>query len=249
MKRKASASYKKPPAKKTKTDHQKVLQLQRQLNSLNRKSEIHVFDRGFNGAFTSTLLGASFPSVVLALSTPVQGDSIFNRHGSEISVKRLKLKFNTFFSVNEVDQTRIRVIVYMDRQANSQVNPVVFRSAGGSDNAIYDDTTITDVTVMPFNILQKRRYKILMDKVIVNNPQVVRDYDPASGNTSTVSSKVSHHTFSKALTEKILFASSNLGTSADVVNNNIIFLAISNTPFTVGSVPTMTFNSRMYFEE
>ena len=69
----------------------------------------------------------------------------------------------------------------------------------------------------------------MYNKVFVNNPSLILDYDPVSGNTSTVASK--SVTFElKIMRKKIMFANTNNGDGSDIISNGIWYAIMQDAP-------------------
>jgi len=247
MKRKSTFANKQPK-KKQKTDHNQIVALKRDVRSLKQANETHVFDQQIFGAFSTTPISATWPAVTACLNCPIQGDTIANRQGAEAKAIGFSLKGNILCNPQELQNTQFRFIVYIDKQANGTASNTILRTV--SENALLDNTTCVDVNYCPLNPVNRKRFRVLLDQNIVNSPQVITDYDPVTGNTSTVSIKALKFKFWitwKGITE---YNSGNSATATDIQTNAVRVLVIQSAPQSVAAAyASMSLASRFYFKE
>jgi len=249
MKRKASyqggTSAKKPKI----TDHQQVVLLKRKVSKLERANEQHIWDRGTTATNLGTsLISGSYPALAYSLTCPTQGDTIFDRQGSEIQANGLHIKLGIGFNPQQIGQTSIRVLVVCDKQNNGLGIPQMLSSAFPT-GAILDNAQTADICSMPYHFINKDRYQILKDWTYTNNPTAVLDYDPVTGNTSLVSSRGVYVDWKFKFSKKINYNQSNTGTAGDIIKNNISLIVMTNVPVVIGSYAAISFNSRLLFKE
>lgn len=231
---------------KTKSDHNQIVVLKRDVRALKQANETHVFDQNIFGAMTSTLISATWPSAGACLNCPIQGDTVFNRQGSEVKGVGFKIKGQILFNPQEIQATDCRILVYLDKQNNGTANNTILTP---STNALIDITTCVDAIFAPMYIVNKKRFRILYDKVLTNNVEAVTDYDPVSGNTSTVS--IRHIKFNiwipwKGLTE---FNAGNAATAADIQTNAVRILFFTQVPAGGTTTASVSMASRFFFKE
>jgi len=246
MKRKSSFQNKQPK-KKQKTDHSQIVSLKRDVRNLKLANETHVFDQNIQGVLSNTPISSTWPSAIVCLNCPDQGDRVNQRQGSQVKSEGFEIRLQVAFAVGQLDQTSYRVLVFIDKQNNATVTPVMLASV--SNQGYLDNTTTTDVMNCPYLTYNSKRYRTLYDKRFVSNPTCVRDYDPVSGNSSSVSSRsIMHHIRIpwKGITE---FNGANNITSADIQTNAVRFAIISAAPTNPGDFMAVVMASRFFFKE
>jgi len=247
MKRKSNLISTQPKKKQKTTDHNQIVVLKRDVRALKQANETHVFDQNIFGAFTTTLISGVWPSAGACLNCPIQGDTVFNRQGSEVKGVGFSIKGNLLFHPGEINQTTCRLMVYLDKQNNGTANNTILTP---SANALIDVTTCVDAVYAPQYIVNKKRFKILYNKVFNNQPAVVTDYDPVTGNTSTVAIRSAQFNIWipwKGITE---FNAGNAATAADIQTNAVRFLVFSESP-TISATNFMSVSmaARFFFKE
>lgn len=246
MKRKSSFQNKQPK-KKQKTDHSQIVSLKRDVRNLKLANETHVFDQNISGLLSNTPISSTWPSAIVCLNCPDQGDRVNQRQGSQVKSEGFEIRFQVSFASGQLDSSSYRVLVFVDKQNNATLTPVMLASV--SNQGYLDNTTSVDVMQCPYLIYNSKRYRTLYDKRFTNNPTCVRDYDPVSGNTSTVSSRSIMHKIRipwKGLTE---FNGGNAITASDIQTNAVRFAIISSQPTVVGDFMAVSMASRFFFKE
>ena len=223
-----------------------MVTLKRKVSRLEKANETHVHDDGAIGTLGSSPISSSYPCFVMPLACPLQGDTVFQRQGSEIYTSKLTVKGSIFWPINVLAQSQVRVIVWMDKNQNGATSPTFLTTTNGF--ALLDNAQTADIALMPFNILTAKRYTILYNKVFVNNPSLILDYDPVSGNTSTVASKSVTFEFSKIMRKKIMFANTNNGDGSDIISNGIWYAIMQDAPVS-GNPVNYSCQSRLEFSE
>jgi len=233
---------------KTKSDHNQIVVLKRDVRALKQANETHVFDQNIFGAFTTTLISGTWPSVGACLNCPIQGDTIANRQGAEVKAIGFALKGTILCNPQELQNTQFRFIVYLDKQNNGTAANTILRTV--SENGLLDNTTCVDVNYCPFNPVNKKRFRVLLDRNMINSPQVITDYDPVTGNTSTVSIKALKFKFWVPWTGLTEYNSGNASTAVDIQTNAVRVLVIQSAPQSVAAAyASMSLASRFYFKE
>lgn len=232
---------------KTKSDHSQIVSLKRDVRSLKQANETHVFDQNIFGAMTTTLISGTWPSAGACLNCPAQGDTVFSRQGNEIKGVGFRVRGSILFNPQEIQQTGCRIIIYVDKQNNGTLNNTILRTA--SDNAVLDNVTCIDALYCPTYVANKKRFKILKDETFHNNVSAVTDYDPVSGNTSTVSIKARKFDYWIPWTRQTEFNSGNGINAGDIQTNAVRFLAFTQTPAGAGTYASISMASRYYFKE
>lgn len=171
---------------------------------------------------------------------PIQGDGVSNRQGNVITITSWHIKAIFLSQPGFIGPTRIRCMVVIDLQFNG-ANPVL----GGT---ILDNTTITDLTLSPRNMNQVKRFKIIYDKMFYLQPYTVQDYDPVTGNTSTVVSRGHSINIFNKIRHRIQFVS-NGGTTADLTGFVPLFYVVSDRAVLSGQEPVMAYSGRVNYKD
>ena len=245
-KREDPTSPYKPP-KKAKTDHQAVLTLKRDVRKLKRANETHAFDVYYNVGLTSTAISATYPSLVTCLNCPLLGDYVNNRQGNEVLSIGIKLRGAIYSTRDELTAQTFRVIVFADSENHGLASPLVI--GAGTGNAFLDINGVLVENLMPV-WQNKKRYKVLYDKTIINQPAAILDYDPVSGNSSQVMARANRFETYIPFSRIISYNQANQALASDI-QKNAIYLAIfsdqsTNLAFTNANA---SFLSRWYFCE
>jgi len=245
MKRKSSYPSKQPKKKQkiAKTDHMQIVSLKRDVRNLKLANETHVFDAVFQAALSAAPITAAYPSVILPIACPIQGDTINSRQGSSIKAKGFKIKVQIASNSQELIYTPYRIIVFCDRQNNSVDSPLIL----GNTNALLKNTLTTDVATMPRLELNMKRYTVMKDVIGVFTPQVIADV--VSGGTTSVISVDHQYEWWIPFTKLIEFNNGNAGTNADVVTNACRIVVMQGAPVNGGAYCFASIQSRFYFDE
>lgn len=210
-------------------------QLNRRLKHMEHMPELQYKDTYQPGVVPT----ASVP-LIMPLNILSQGDSVSQRKGNKITATGLKLDFwirneNVLAAVTE-DTSWLRCTLLYDMAPAGAV-PVVLTSSG--PNAIFDNSTIIDQTIMPRNIPLGKRYKILWDKVLTVTPTI---YDTSN----TVSNRHMIHKKKFFKLKRVSDYIGNTGAINDLQSNSLIFLV--TTSFTADG-PTITCGARFFYKD
>jgi len=245
MKRKSTFANKQPKKKQkiVKTDHMQIVSLKRDVRNLKLANETHVFDAVYQAALSAAPITAAYPSLILDIACPIQGDTIASRQGSSIKSKGFKIKVQIASNNQELIYTPYRIIVFCDRQNNSVAAPLIL----GNTNALLKNTLTTDVATMPRLELNMKRYTVMKDVMGVFTPQVVAI--TAAGSTTAVISVDHQYEWWIPFTKLIEFNNGNAGTNADVVTNACRIVVMQGAPVNGGAYCFASVQSRFYFDE
>jgi len=160
QRKKVVAKKKKNYAKRGPTNKQ----LATRIKKLEHTEELKYSDNVIPGTWYGNL--APIPLCLLA-----QGDDFDQRVGEEIVAKYLNIKFVVSKS-GTTDTLRARIMVFWDLQANGEL-PFMYTSDVGAtaSESVIDDSVVGYKLTAPLNYRTKQRFTILMDKVVVINPQ------------------------------------------------------------------------------
>jgi len=139
-------------------------QLATRIKKLEHSEELKYIDAAFGDTWVDS-------STVLVPCAIGQGDDVNQRVGEEVIAKYLNLKV-TVNSAANVTPLKARLMVFWDLQANGEPPGLFSSDVGiGPSKALIDDAVITTKWFAPLNYRTKHRYTVLMDKMIVINPQ------------------------------------------------------------------------------
>jgi len=244
MKRKSTFANKQPKKKqKIANDHMQIVSLKRDVRNLKLANETHIFDAVYQAALSAAPITAAYPSVILPIACPIQGDTISSRQGSSIKSKGFKIKVQIASNNQELIYTPYRIIVFCDRQNNSVDAPLIL----GNTNALLKNTLTTDVATMPRLELNMKRYTVMKDVMGVFRPQVVAI--TAAGATTAVISVDHQYEWWIPFTKLIEFNNGNAGTNADVITNACRIVVMQGAPVNGGAYCFASIQSRFYFDE
>jgi len=229
--------------KRVKTDHQTIVSLKRDVRNLKLANETHVFDAVVQASLSASFITAAYPSQILDIACPIQGDTINSRQGSSVKAKGFKIKVQLASNPQELIYTPYRIIVFCDRQNNSVAAPLIL----GNTNALLKNTQTTDVATMPRLELNMKRYTVMKDVIGVFTPQVIADV--VSGGTTSVISVDHQYEWWIPFTKLIEYNNGNAGTNADVVTNACRIIVMQGAPVNGGAYCFTSIQSRFYFAE
>ncbi|AUM61861.1 capsid [uncultured virus] len=142
-----------------------------------------------------------------------QGTNQGQRVGSSVRSKYLNLRLN--FNQNTIARTRMRVMLFWDRQSNG-ANPTL--------SQLLTDTTAAQTYYSGINVNGSKRYKILFDRIY--------DFNVVGGATDAAENK---H-LQKRFKLKTIVKYNGTGATIADINTNALFLgfcAITTTAMTV----------------
>lgn len=209
--------------------------------SLNKKIkhiENNLMELKFIDQFVATTTSGAGTSDYL--TGTAQGDTNSNRQGNVINPTSIQWKVDIFADPLLLGCSRVRMILFWDRQPNGAV-PVLTGAA--TAQSLLDIGVVTDSTLAPRNFNTIDRYHILIDKVYVMNPQVV--LLTAAGATTQVvpMQKTIHHVHK--LSRLVKYDNTSAAITASVSN------ALHAAYFTdVGATqPSVQCSYRLYFRD
>lgn len=167
------------------------------------------------------------------------------RLGDQITMTSLQMRGAITAADTQDLPTHVRMIIFMDRQANNAA-PSVISSAGAFNGLLAADTlqVATDpwtATYSPFSYEQQKRFRVLYDKRYVLNPHVV---GPTTG--TYVPYQVKFNV--KLKLGKVVKYSDTGNTIADISTNSLYVVWLSDVP-NAPEQPTVDYWSRIYFKD
>lgn len=135
-------------------------QLSTRIKKLEHSEELKYFD------VVNTLTPPTGAGTAYCLNQIAQGDDIDERLGEEITCKYLNIRYRIRHLAN-LSADEVRVVLLWDKQTNG-LGPVNLTSVSLAQG-VFDNSIITNTSLMPLNYRCKDRYTILYDKVSVMN--------------------------------------------------------------------------------
>lgn len=184
---KRSNPYKsKQGAKRQKTSHSTdsaVKALERKVNKLQRAVELKQIETAETIDFVS--LSTTGWGYVVGMSDIAQGTGEQERIGSEITVHKLEITCRIQVPDQTLVPLGVRFLIWNDKQHSNSASLAASNPFGSTTSILEEMVTGNDyVTAMLRKWDMRSRYTVYRDQAEIINPQVVYDYDPASGNTS-----------------------------------------------------------------
>lgn len=171
--------------KKDDIQDKQIVNLKKKFRKLNTDMEIKSLDVYFNPRVSDTT-GTAFT----LLNGIAQGVTAVTRIGNNVRLTSLHLKVNVNTETDNLKASVARLLVFIDKQSNLADPPVL---SGGSGAALLDWTVIQNIVCAPYSHKTiYSRYKILIDKVIILNPQTVQNFNVATGTTQLLQQATKH---------------------------------------------------------
>jgi len=246
MKRKGS--YTATSNKKPKLERQGGVtgaSLQAQINTLKRTEEMKVQDQAAAGNLA--LVGA-YATAENCVTRLTQGPGYFERIGSKVVVTGVFLKFFLRTRTAELTEaTNVRVLLFIDKQPSSGVATCPALSTLYPPNGVLSNNVGSLVNCNTFWPARKR-YRILMDKVVTINPQTVSDYDPVTGNSTAYFPYTRMVKKFFPLKDLPVMYNNTTGVADSVATNNI-WLWFGQTITGSGVGCTVDYVTRLYYKD
>jgi len=170
------------------------------------------------------------------------GTGALNRIGNEVIVTSVQFRAHIIANTLSVDPTRLRCIVFWDRQAND-ANPATATFVS-SQNSLLDGAVITVPQIMPYNYFAMDRYRVIYDKTFTLNPKVVSQSSITGGQTTTDEVGPVSLSFKKKikLNRRVKYNGA-AGDITDIQTNSLfaVFYAVED--------PTLQFGARVYYKD
>lgn len=180
----------------------------------------------------------------LQLLTGIQlGDTASTRNGNVVWPTSIQMRVAINADPLRLLATRVRSILFWDRQSNG-LNPMLVGPS--NSNSLLDTTVVLDTTLAPRNYNTISRYTILMDKTIVINPIVASTTTPATGIVTRVIPIQHRITKIHRLNRKVKYDGG--GPFVDDIVTNALFIA-HFTDAVIGSDPDLEAGYRLYYKD
>lgn len=172
------------------------------------------------------------------------GDTQTQRTGAEVQSTSLQIRGSLIADPTTTRAVVLRMIVFWDRQANG-ANPQLVSTGVGTPALLYSPAGGRSVD-LPFMYETQDRFRVLLDKRYVFNPQQARVVTPATGTTAEVIPI--EIIFKKKIKLNRRVKYDDVNGLIDDINTNSLFVAFFSDD-TAPDIPNVTFNSRFYFKD
>lgn len=221
------------------TSRPTVRSVNRKVKKIEKRQELKHIDTTYSVAMVSDPIAAN----ILLLNGMMQGLPNTNRVADRVTFTSIQIRGLIDASSNVAGKTAWRLIVFRDIAPNGL--------APGANNLL-DVTTITSYFNAPYNQDFSDRFRVIMDKRGIINPNVIATSTLGGGVTTTtntvlgVSQKVKLKWKLNFITN---YGLGNAGTIADISRNSVYALLISDKTTASGVGPVLTFGTRMYYKD
>lgn len=208
--------------------------LSKRITKLEREIEVK-----YNDNYANDSVSASTATFFLMNGIGQGVDDTANRIGSQVNATSLQLKYIAKTNSANLTQSRLRVMLVWDRQANGTV-PTIAGARG-----ILDAVTITDLTIAPYSKQTDKRFKVVYDKLHIINPEVI--LNATTGATTTlVPKEVSKFKVFK-LKRLIKYNDTNATNISGIETNSLHMVFISESGVT--NPPTFDLSTRFFYKD
>lgn len=220
-----------PKTKKDEQQDKQIKNVQKHVKKIIRMEELKHVD-----TIISSIAAASDPGVAqtILLNGLSQGNSNLTRVGDEVMYTSIQVKG---FVNSDTDMITlgavVRMIVFWDKSPNG-VAPTAAN--------LLDNSVITTYVNAPYNSDYYKRFKILYDRRLALNPQVLL----TAATTEPLSVPFD---FRKGFNRQSNYGLGNAGTIADITRGACYILLLSNYAAASASVPTVQAGVRLIFKE
>lgn len=238
----ANTSNKKPRLERQNATVGDVMALQRQLRRLRSTEETKVQDWAAAGLLN---IVGSYNTVESCCTRVAQGTQYFERIGMKINVTGILLKYAISHRDLELNApTSCRVLLFVDKSPDNGVATCPALHTLYPPNGLLGNNTGNISTCNTF-WPSRKRYKILYDKVVVINPDTVKDYDPVTGNSTLYFPKIQR--YKKFIPLDLQVEYNNTTAVPDSVSSNNIWLWMGETSSIAPS--QVEYSTRIYFKD
>lgn len=223
----------------------KVSKLQYAVNQLQKDSELKIQDHQNAG---NLVIAGSYATTENCITRVTQGIAGNNRIGTKIAVQGILLKFFIRSRSAELTEaTNVRVIIFVDKSPETAIASAPVLQTLYTPNGLLNNTA-TSLVHCQTNWPVRKRYKVLYDKVVTVNPDTVLDYDPVTGNTTSIFPKTQEYKKFIPLKGFPVMYNGTGGLSTDVATNSIwLWFGQTVTGSAVGA--TVDYSTRLYFRD
>lgn len=231
--------------KNTKKDleqNRQIIKIEKKLKKLDKEPELKWTDE-YNASFVVPNTGLVYN---ILTPGPVQGVGPNNRIGNQINMTSLMTKILLLSNASSLDPTRYRVLIVIDKEFEIG-NPQL--GGAPTSSAILDNSVVTDLTLSPRNFNNIKRYKIVYDKVFIQNPQTLLDYDPVTGNTTLYTRMSKYLTIHLKMKHRLQFLGPT-NTIAELTGTVPLLYIVSDRTGVAGAgEPLATVAQRIYYKD
>lgn len=187
---KRTASYparRKSAPKKKKTEADQIKALQRKVNAITRAIEDKQaeFYEGVTMGTYSTSPSETY-IYTRSLSLIPQGTGDHQRIGDQVVVKGIEFDLRIIVPSTQLAPLLFRICLFKDKQQSNSSSIAAAGPFGAKTSPFEDVGTGIDVAIMQRKWDMKNRYKFYRDVLEEAKSKVILDYDPTTGNTTTL---------------------------------------------------------------
>jgi len=197
--------------------------------------ELKYNDTLTTGTFVTT------PTLVLLndLSVGVEPTA---RIGSKINATSIQFRAHVSTDSETLESTRMRFIIFWDRQANGVIPPILGNPLTG-DQGLLSIAVVTDPILAPYMMETQERFSIVYDKVHTINPMTTL---PAAVQTAEVVPVSIQFKKKIPLSRVVKYDSNDDGGVDDIVSNSLYVTYFSDQDTTP---PNMELGTRFIFKD
>jgi len=222
----------------------KVGKLEKAVKLLEQDSELKVQDHAAAG---NLVISGSYCTAENCVTRITQGNQYFNRVGNKINVQGVFIKFFLRSrSLELTEATNVRVLLFIDKSPDTGLAAAPVFNSVYAPNGVLGNNTGSLVTCNK-HWPSRKRYRILWDKIVTINPDTVLDYDPVTGNTTSIFPKTQQYKKFFPLNLPVSYNGAG-GNANDIANNNIwLWFGQTVTGSAVGA--TVDYVSRVFYRD
>lgn len=233
-----------PHAKRAYDDKQnkKIMNLEKKVKRIDNTAEVKYKD---------TLFTTTIPNTgnLMLLNGIVMGDQQIWRNGASIRMTSVQYRCTLFSDPNALTPSRVRIILFIDKQANAANPTIAADPLTGANPALLNNAVINDLVNSPFQHENVERFKILSDKVYTLSTRTVNEWDNAvpPANNLAVGYAIESRSIKKhkKLSVKVAFGDDG-NTIASINKNSLFIFMISDQPI---ELPSCSGGARVYYKD
>lgn len=171
-----------------------------------------------------------------------QGDTASTRTGSIINPTSVQVRMAIQTDIDQNSDSRVRAILFWDRQANNAAPTLTGVSASLS---LLDTSVVTDTTLSPINFNNIERYHVLWDKLFVFNP--LTNLTVVAGATTQVVQQEQIKVLYRKLGRMVKY--NGTGATIASLGTNSLFMAYFTDVAVAANQPSVIAGYRVYFRD
>lgn len=193
---------------------------------------------------TYNTLDVTTTGSLILMNGIAQAITSVGRLGNEIRATSLQVRYTLSTDPQNLASTQVRVIAFWDRQANL-ATATLFGAL--TAQPLLDTTSITDPLFAPYNYAAIDRFKVLYDKTYILKPEVVLDFDPATGATQTYCGVAINKFKVIKLGRNVKYG--DTGATSASIQTNALYFAFVGDVVAASTNPQIELGTRFYFKD